>query len=411
MMSYRIQVFLILLYTSKVFTDGLNPIILIPGYSGSQIEAKLNNKTNVPNFFCMEKSGEFFNIWGSIEVVFPLPFVDCLADNLRMVYDSKTHTTNPPPGVETRIPGFGDTAKIENVMPNKMSRGNYYHDLVEGLVNSKGYVRNVNLRGAPYDFRKAPYENKQWFIDMKNLIEETYNNNGKKRVILIAHSFGGPMTLTFLQGQDQKWKDTYVAGFITLAGAYGGTVKSVKMYTLGDDLASKYIDAMVQRSFQITWSSLAYLMPSPLVFDPKEPLARAFNIDFSLSNIEFFFRNLSCPDCYEMWKDSEPYKDRLAPPGVEVYCLHGSGIDTIDELTQEVNDKPNQVQIWTSDGDGTINRVSLEACARWDRKQTQAFYHEVYPKVDHMQIMGNNNPTMVNRIIAIVNEIANHTAT
>nr|ANJ04661.1 phosphatidylcholine-sterol acyltransferase [Nilaparvata lugens] len=411
MMSYRIQVFLILLYTSKVFTDGLNPIILIPGYSGSQIEAKLTDKKDVPNEFCFKKSDGFFNVWASIEVVLPLPFVDCWADNLRMVYDSKTHTTNPPPGVETRIPGFGDTAKIENVNPKSLDSGKYYHDLVEALVNSRGYVRNVNLRGAPYDFRKAPYENKQWFIDMKNLIEETYNNNGKKRVILIAHSLGGPMTLTFLQGQDQKWKDKYVAGFITLAGAYGGTIKSVKMYTLGDDLGSKHIDGMVQRSFQITWSSLAYLMPSPLVFDPKEPLARAFNIDFSLSNIEFFFRNLSCPDCYEMWKDSEPYKDRLAPPGVEVYCLHGSGIDTIDELTQEVNDKPNQVEIWTSDGDGTINRVSLEACGRWDHNQTQAFHHEVYPKVDHMQIMGDNNPTMVNRIIAIVDEIANHTAT
>ena len=31
----------------------------------------------------------------------------------------------------------------------------YFTDIVDGLVK-QGYTRNVNVRGAPYDFRKAP---------------------------------------------------------------------------------------------------------------------------------------------------------------------------------------------------------------------------------------------------------------
>ena len=34
----------------------------------------------------------------------------------------------------------------------------YYYHLVDYLVKNVGYTRDVNIRGAPYDFRKAPSE-------------------------------------------------------------------------------------------------------------------------------------------------------------------------------------------------------------------------------------------------------------
>lgn len=64
-------------------------------------------------------------------------------------------------------------------------------------------------------------------------MEETYNMNGKKAVILIAHSMGGPMTLVFLQQQSQKWKDQYIRAFVTLSGAWGGSVKALKVFAVG----------------------------------------------------------------------------------------------------------------------------------------------------------------------------------
>lgn len=58
--------------------------------------------------------------------------------------------------------------------------------------------------------------------------------NGGTSVTLIAHSMGAPMCLHFLQTMDQKWKDKYISKLITLAGAWGGSVKAVKVYAVGE---------------------------------------------------------------------------------------------------------------------------------------------------------------------------------
>lgn len=76
-------------------------------------------------------------------------------------------------------------------------------------------------------------ENQQWFIDFKSLIEATFVFNGNVPVTLLAHSMGGPMTLLFLQKQTQAWKDKYISKFITLCGAWAGSVKAVKVFAIG----------------------------------------------------------------------------------------------------------------------------------------------------------------------------------
>lgn len=61
------------------------------------------------------------------------------------------------PGVDIRIPGFGRSEVVEWLDPSitKSLAGAYFKDIANALV-AKGYVRNVTLRGAPFDFRKAP---------------------------------------------------------------------------------------------------------------------------------------------------------------------------------------------------------------------------------------------------------------
>lgn len=51
--------------------------------------------------------------------------------------------------------------------------------------------------------------------------------------MLIAHSMGGPMTLHFLHLQTQEWKDKYIKCLLTLCGAWGGSVKAVKVFAIG----------------------------------------------------------------------------------------------------------------------------------------------------------------------------------
>lgn len=44
---------------------------------------------------------------------------------------------------------------------------------------------------------------------------------------------GGCMTLQFLKAQTQKWKDQYVRALVSLAGAWGGAVKALKVFAVG----------------------------------------------------------------------------------------------------------------------------------------------------------------------------------
>lgn len=74
---------------------------------------------------------------------------------MKLLYDNVTRKTSNSPGVELRIPGWGDPFSVEWLDPSKASSGSYFKDIGNTLV-AMGYERNVSIRGAPYDFRKAP---------------------------------------------------------------------------------------------------------------------------------------------------------------------------------------------------------------------------------------------------------------
>lgn len=76
-------------------------------------------------------------------------------------------------------------------------------------------------------------ENEKYFSNLIKLVEETYEQNGNKSVVLIAHSMGGPMAYIMLQKVSQQWKDKYIKSLIGLSGAWGGSVKALKVFTVG----------------------------------------------------------------------------------------------------------------------------------------------------------------------------------
>lgn len=48
-------------------------------------------------------------------------------------------------------------------------------------------------------------------------------------------------------------------------------------------------------------------------------------------------------------------------------------------------------QLIPGDGDGTVNLRSLEGCKYWQNKQKQRVYSQVFPGVNHMDILRNSN--------------------
>lgn len=89
-----------------------------------------------------------------MELLVPL-VIDCWIDNIKLVYDNTTRKTFNPPGVDVRVPGFGGSETVEWLDPSHASTGAYFKDIGNTLVGL-GHVRNITIKGAPYDFRKAP---------------------------------------------------------------------------------------------------------------------------------------------------------------------------------------------------------------------------------------------------------------
>ncbi|XP_076178167.1 lysosomal phospholipase A and acyltransferase isoform X2 [Ptiloglossa arizonensis] len=312
-------------------TKQISPVIFVPGDGGNQVEAKLN-KTTVVHYLCEKVSTDYFNIWLNLELLIPI-IIDCWIDNMKLTYDNVTRTTKNQDGVDIRIPGWGDPFFIEYLDPSKASAGTYFKDIGDVLVSQLGYIRNQSIRGAPYDFRKAPNENEEFFNKLKELVEETYNENKQVPVTLLAHSMGGPMSLIFLQRQTQKWKDKYINCFITLAAVWGGSIKALKVFAIGDDLGAYLLHETTLKNEQITSPSLGWLLPSSLFWKETEVLVESQHKNYSLSNLRDYLIDINVPNAWEFRKDNEKYQLNFASPGVEVHCLYGSAIDTVERYS------------------------------------------------------------------------------
>ncbi|OXU27331.1 hypothetical protein TSAR_007291 [Trichomalopsis sarcophagae] len=367
-----------------------SPVIFVPGDGGSQVEASVN-KTTVVHYLCEKVSSGFFNIWLNLELLVPI-IIDCWIDNMKLLYNNETRKSRNPDGVDIRIPGWGDSFVVEYLDPSKASPGAYFKDIANMLVKDLGYIRNVSLRGAPYDFRKGPNENDEYFVKLKDLVEETYIMNNNQPVTLVAHSMGGPMSLIFLQRQSQKWKDKYINSLITLAGAWGGSVKALKVFAIGDDLGAYLLRESILKDQQITSPSLGWLLPSKLFWKEDEVLVQTQLRNYTFADMRQYLIDINVPNGWEFRKDNEKFQLDFRPPGVELHCLHGVKVDTVERLFYKpgisIDGYPQQIP---GDGDGTVNLRSLEGCTYWTNKQKQKIYHQPFPGVNHMQILNNGS--------------------
>ena len=74
---------------------------------------------------------------------------------------------------------------------------------------------------------------KDFVVSLKKLVEKTYYQNGKKKVVLIAHSMGNPYVVYLLSDQSQAWKDKFVKAYVAMSAPFGGAVKTLRMLTSG----------------------------------------------------------------------------------------------------------------------------------------------------------------------------------
>lgn len=224
---------------------------------------------------------------------------------------------------------------------------------------------------------------------MKGLIEETYRMNGKLPVMIVCHSMGCLVMLKFLNDQSQHWKDDHIKSFVTLGGPWGGAVKSIKAFISGDNFGVIVAPSLTIRDDERTFPSLAYLLPNDNVFDTDRVLVETKGRKYSIKNYRQLFNDIDYNVGYNMWMDVRNITYDLTAPGVEVYCIHGTGHDTISKLIYDKNQFPDQQpdRIEYSNGDGTVNEESLSACKRWRSQQRQPVHYLAIHDMDHMRVL------------------------
>lgn len=377
------------------------PVIFVPGDGGNQIYAKLN-KTSRPHYICDLTTKDYYELWLNLELITPY-VIECLVDNLRLVYNNKTKMTENSPGVDILIKNFGLTDSVEYIDSSKLSITTYFGAIADALVKNAGYVRGLNLKGAPYDWRKAPNELHEFFMNLTKLVEETYYQNKGLKVILVAHSMGNPVLLYWLNNYVHlAWKEKFIKKFVSLAGVWGGAAKPVRLMSSGDNLDILVVKPLTARPYQRSATSTAFLMPSSKFWGADEILVQTPNRNYTVNDYEQFFNDINYKTGHELRENTKDLIYDLNPPDVEVHALYGIDVKTPAGFIWK-NQKSfpdSQPTVVYGDGDGTVNLRSLYGFKHWIGKQKQPIFNKEFSGSDHLGIL--KNPDMIAYILNLL---------
>ncbi|XP_037403881.1 lecithin-cholesterol acyltransferase-like 1 [Triticum dicoccoides] len=335
--------------------SGLHPVVLLPGSTCSQIEARLTDAYEPPSPLCAahKGDGQWHRLWKTAAA--PDADAPCFADQFRLVYDDAAGDYRNAPGVETRAVSFGSTRGFlaDDPADKELCMGK----LVEALERA-GYRDGETLFGAPYDFRHAPAppgtanrEVSRFRRRLRELVERASRTNGDKPVILVSHSQGGYFALDFLNRSPLPWRRRFVKHFVMASTGAGGFV--LLMQTLLPSLQVRMI-------FPGTLSAL----PSPVAFGDDTPLVVTTNRSYAARDMPAFLAAAGLPP-QAVWlyeTRALPVALSLGPPLVPMTCVNGGGVPTVEKLVYPCPGGLGAApEVVYGDGDGVVNLASILA--------------------------------------------------
>ncbi|CAH8449756.1 hypothetical protein MS3_00010098 [Schistosoma haematobium] len=337
------------------------PLILIHGIGGTQALCKPTDK---------QSHTKPFTLWVKL-LYFLIP--EKLFTYMGLIYDPKTKKTRDRELCNVEFPGWGDTWASEYLSEEKYPLTSYMKSLVQSLTEDKFFVRNKTIRSAPYDFRKAPNENAKYFVKLKELVEETYENSEKCPVYLLGHSLGSLYSMYFLKLQDKRWKHKYIKGFISVSGPFGGSVESLYAETCGHNFGIPFRSPLAFRDIERSFPAMTFLLPDPRVWSASEKFVITPKRNYSAHDMKAFFNDISFPQGYLMMKETKSlFNPSERPTDIEVYCVYSFNIPTILQMIFNIPGPhrsafPNQIpKLKYGDGDGVVPLKSLSVCNKWN---------------------------------------------
>ena len=178
--------------------------------------------------------------------------------------------------VDLKSQELGSTEPFESVFGVPGSLGDVFGTFNDNL-RDVGYENGKTLFGAAYDFRRVSehYMNTEYGPKLKTLIEEVYEMNDRKKVLLLGHSMGTAVITLFLNsgeslGFDQAWKDKYIHAFHMVAPANGGAPMALMGVTAGVN-PTIACDGATDSYWTFAWKmGLIQLMPNPRAYGDRK---------------------------------------------------------------------------------------------------------------------------------------------
>ena len=230
-----------------------------------------------------------------------------------------------------------------------------------------------------------------YYADLRQLVEEMYEQNDNTKVTLVVISMGGPVSHYFLtRVVTQEWKDAFIDSYIALAAAWSGTsgfppilLTAPPTNTFGFfEVPGSDVEEI--HSLYRSFASYYFLLPHASVWNDTI-LVTTPTRNYTANDYRQLFTDGGYPQGYTQYRENGVQMP--VAPNVSTYCFYGLGIPT--PLTSVYNGDmfpTAQPTIILGEGDGAVNKQSLEACLSW-ANSGYPFNRTVFQGVDHLSIV------------------------
>ncbi|KAF7069403.1 hypothetical protein CFC21_075038 [Triticum aestivum] len=350
-----------------------HPIILLPGFSCSNLEARLTDEYAPSQPRCGALKGQgWFPLWNDTWAIVNHDYLPCFEEQMSLVFDPILDDYRNIPGVETRVPDFGSTHGITS--KNDAGRNEFCLIKLRDELEALGYRDRDTLFGAPYDLRHAPPPPGQpsrvysdYFARLVELVEHASDKNGGKPAILLGHSFGGRVLLDFVTSTPLPWRQRFIKHlFLVSPTTPTGFMLALTNLASGSSVVQlPTVSSLALRSMWRTFASSLLSMPAPRVFG-RRPLVITKERNYSAYDYPDFLAALgfSANGIVPFVKRVLPTMVRIDAPMVPTTYINGVGVQTAEQVMYLDGNFDVATETVYGDGDGTINAASILAFAK-----------------------------------------------